>query len=69
MLKSIIMKTSAEIRELFLDFFEKKHQSARIKSSSLIPNNPTILLTTAGMVQFVPYFLGLETGWWVQSIC
>ncbi len=61
MLKSIIMKTSAEIRELFLDFFEKKHQSARIKSSSLIPNNPTILLTTAGMVQFVPYFLGLET--------
>lgn len=54
------MKTSAEIREMFLSFFEKKHNSARVKSSSLIPDNPTILLTTAGMVQFMPYYLGLE---------
>ncbi len=54
------MKTSAEIRELFLSFFEKKHNSARVKSSSLVPDNPTILLTTAGMVQFMPYYLGLE---------
>ena len=54
------MKTSAEIRELFLSFFEKKHNSTRVKSSSLIPDNPTILLTTAGMVQFMPYYLGLE---------
>ena len=55
-----IMKTSAEIREMFLSFFEKKHNSTRVKSSSLIPDNPTILLTTAGMVQFMPYYLGLE---------
>ncbi len=54
------MKTSAEIREMFLSFFEKKHNSTRVKSSSLIPDNPTILLTTAGMVQFMPYYLGLE---------
>ncbi|MCD8024482.1 MAG: alanine--tRNA ligase [Candidatus Gastranaerophilales bacterium] len=54
------MKTSAEIREMFLDFFEKKHNSTRVKSSSLVPDNPTILLTTAGMVQFMPYYLGLE---------
>lgn len=54
------MKTSAEIREMFLNFFEKKHNSARVKSSSLVPDNPTILLTTAGMVQFMPYYLGLE---------
>ena len=54
------MKTSAEIREMFLSFFEKKHNSARVKSSSLVPDNPTILLTTAGMVQFMPYYLGLE---------
>ncbi len=54
------MLTSAEIREMFLDFFEKKHNSTRVKSSSLIPDNPTILLTTAGMVQFMPYYLGLE---------
>lgn len=54
------MKTSAEIREMFLNFFEKKHNSTRVKSSSLVPDNPTILLTTAGMVQFMPYYLGLE---------
>ena len=55
------MKKAADIREQFLKFFEEKHNSTRIKSSSLVPDNPTILLTTAGMVQFVPYFLGLET--------
>ena len=54
------MKTVDEIREEYLSFFEKKHNSKRVKSSSLIPDNPTILLTTAGMVQFIPYFLGLE---------
>ncbi len=55
-----MMKTVDEIREGFLSFFEKKHSSTRVKSSSLIPDNPTILLTSAGMVQFVPYYLGLE---------
>ncbi|MBR2068792.1 MAG: alanine--tRNA ligase [Candidatus Gastranaerophilales bacterium] len=54
------MKTVDEIREGFLSFFEKKHNSTRVKSSSLIPDNPTLLLTSAGMVQFVPYYLGLE---------
>lgn len=54
-------KTCDEIREAFLKFFETKHQHTRVKSSSLVPNNPTILLTTAGMVQFIPYFLGIET--------
>ena len=52
------MKSSAEIREMFLSFFEKEHNSARVKSSSLIPDNPTILLTTAGFVQFMPFYLG-----------
>ena len=49
-----------EIRQKFLDFFVKKHNHNLVKSSSLIPDNPTILLTTAGMVQFVPIFLGYE---------
>lgn len=49
-----------EIRRAFLDFFKDKHQCTEVKSSSLIPDNPTVLLTTAGMLQFVPYFLGLE---------
>ncbi len=49
-----------EIRRAFLNFFKDKHQHTEVKSSSLVPDNPTVLLTTAGMLQFVPYFLGLE---------
>lgn len=49
-----------EIRAKFLEFFEKKHGHKLYESSSLIPDNPTILLNTAGMVQFVPIFLGYE---------
>ncbi|MEJ2739653.1 MAG: alanine--tRNA ligase, partial [Dehalococcoidia bacterium] len=52
--------TSDEIRQLFLDFFQKK-QHTILPSSSLIPHDdPTLLLTTAGMVQIKPYFLGVE---------
>lgn len=52
--------TGNEIRRAFLDFFKDKHQCTEVPSSSLVPDNPTVLLTTAGMLQFVPYFLGLE---------
>lgn len=52
--------TSDEIREAFLQFYENKNHS-RVSSSSLIPHrDPTLLLTTAGMVQMKPYFLGEE---------
>lgn len=54
------MLTGNEIREQFLKFFQEKHNHKLIESSSLVPDNPTVLLTTAGMLQFVPYFLGLE---------
>src|SRR6266436_7961774 len=58
---SIEMKfTSTEVRELFLDFFVSKGH-LRIPSSSLIPDDPTVLLTTAGMQQMIPFFLGRET--------
>ena len=49
-----------EIRKKFLEFFRDKHEHYVEKSSSLVPDNPTVLLTTAGMLQFVPYYLGLE---------
>lgn len=48
----------AEIRERFLQFYEK-NQHVRLPSSSLIPDDPTVLLTIAGMLQFKSIFMGL----------
>ena len=48
-----------EIRDLYLNFFKEKHQHTIVESSSLVPDNPTVLLTTAGMLQFLPIFLGI----------
>jgi alanyl-tRNA synthetase len=49
--------SGAEVRERFLSFFESKGH-ARLPSSSLVPDDPTVLLTIAGMLQFKPVFLG-----------
>ena len=49
-----------EIRQLYLDYFKDKHQHTVVESSSLVPDNPTVLLTTAGMLQFLPIFLGIQ---------
>ena len=55
------MKTSNDIRQSFLDFFTSKDHEI-VPSSSLVPaNDPTLLFTNAGMVQFKDVFLGRES--------
>jgi alanyl-tRNA synthetase len=54
------MKSSAELRQAFLDFFAERSHT-RVDSSPLVPgNDPTLLFTNAGMVQFKDVFLGRE---------
>jgi alanyl-tRNA synthetase len=53
----VMPRTSDELRRAFFEFFESKG-SLEVPSSSLIPADPTVLLTTAGMQQFVPYLTG-----------
>ena len=53
----IVSMSSEEIRKSFLDFFKAKDHAV-VPSSSLIPDDPSVLLTTAGMQQFKKYFTG-----------
>jgi alanyl-tRNA synthetase len=48
------------IRKLFVRYFEEKRGHKELPSASLVPTNPTVLLTPAGMLPFVPVFLGIE---------
>jgi alanyl-tRNA synthetase len=49
------LRTAAELRRGFLDFFVARGHTA-VPSAPLVPNDPTLLFTTAGMVQFKPYY-------------
>jgi len=51
--------TSVEIRQKFLDFFKARGHTI-VPSSSLVPDDPSVLLTTAGMQQFKPYYSELD---------
>src|SRR5215207_7166782 len=54
-----IPRSADEVRSAFIDFFaQRQHQV--VPSASLIPHDPTVLFTVAGMVPFKPYFLGDE---------
>ncbi len=52
------MRSSHEVRETFLRFFEERGH-VRVPSMSLVPQDPTLLFTNSGMVQFKDVFLGL----------
>src|SRR5258708_30400481 len=49
-----------QLRDAFIDFFATRAHAV-VPSASLIPHDPTVLFTVAGMVPFKPYFTGDET--------
>ena len=58
---------SQDIRQAFIDFFVARDHELR-PSASLIPVDPTLLVTNAGMVPFKPYFLGDEDPPWKRAV-
>ena len=53
-------RTAKELRELFIKFWESKN-SKHLPSFSLVPEDPSLLFTIAGMVPLKPYYLGIKT--------
>src|SRR5258708_3533509 len=55
--------TADELRSAFLDFFAERAHTV-VPSASLIPHDPTVRFTVAGMVPFKPYFVGDKDNFW-----
>lgn len=60
-------ETANELRRSYLDFFVSKGHT-EVASASLIPHDPTVLFTVAGMVPFKPYFTGDETAPYSRAV-
>ena len=59
--------TAAGVRRAFVDFFAAKGHQHEL-SGSLIPHDPTLLFTVAGMVPFKPYFVGEQPAPWPRAV-
>ena len=58
---------AAQLRRIFLDYFAQNGHTV-VPSSSLIPHDPTLLFTVAGMVPFKPYYSGEETPPYLRAV-
>ena len=60
--------TTSEIRSRFLDFFDRRDHKVRTSSNLVPENDPSLLFTNAGMIQFKGLFLGSETATFDRAV-
>ena len=61
------LSTAKAIRNEFTDFFSARDHE-KVSAGSLIPHDPTLLFTVAGMVQFKPYLIGEQPAPWPRAV-
>ena len=61
------IKTADDLRKAFVDFFAARAHTV-VPSASLIPFDPSIMFTVAGMVPFKPYFVGEESAPYSRAV-